>query len=270
MIKLLANNHKTWIKYQDLIKSASKSILVVVWFVFEKDFVIDTVEKLLIKKLAEGLDVTIIYTNNNIQKLEMIMTGEDEGLTKTNAFINRMKSAGATTIDFTDVDKQRGTHRKALIIDNYKCIIGSRNVHKFYYTDPIEKNPLSHIEADIYIKDHKLVPKISKVLKFEINSDNVVDKYTHFVQSIPKPRWYDFFLNRPNTIEDMYVDLINYSNHSIVIVNCTAMYRPNIKHALKSALKRGLKVVIFANDQTQIKYQADPAELFFDELRSLS
>jgi phosphatidylserine/phosphatidylglycerophosphate/cardiolipin synthase-like enzyme len=31
----------------------------------------------------------------------------------------------------------RGNHRKALIVDGRECILGSRNLHRFYF-DPLQ------------------------------------------------------------------------------------------------------------------------------------
>jgi phosphatidylserine/phosphatidylglycerophosphate/cardiolipin synthase-like enzyme len=267
-ITLLADNEKCWIKYKKIISNAKQSILLVIWYVFENDYCIDEIEQLLSHKLKQGVNVTIIYTDNNVQKLEMIIGGEDEGLTKTNEFANRMAKRGAKTINFSEVDHTRGTHRKALVVDNNKCIIGSRNLHKFYYTKPIVSNPLSHIECDIHIKDSRMVPIISKILLADQTADVPINHKTYFIQAVPIPKWTDFFLTQPNIIEDTYIDLINRAKKSIVLVNCTAMYRSRVKQAIIDALSRGVIVVIYANNTNQITYEADPPQLFFESVLS--
>lgn len=263
-ITLLESNTRTWTKYKQLIRSAKKSIFMVLWYVFESDPFVNKIEKLLKKQLKNNVKVTIIYTNNLLQIEEMVLHQEQEGKVKTDKFIASMTKAGAETINFSE-GNNRGTHRKALIIDDERGIIGSRNLNKFYYRNP-ETNPYAHMECDLLIEDEPLIKSIKDLLFIHDNVHHQIDPSTHFVQCVPKEKWRDFMGWNDNIIEDKYVELINASKKSITLVNVSSDFRSDMKSAIINALKRDVKITIYANNQIQIQSQADSSILFFETL----
>jgi phosphatidylserine/phosphatidylglycerophosphate/cardiolipin synthase-like enzyme len=267
-ISVLPDNTKTWNLYKKLIIDANKRILLVLWYVFQDDPYINKIEEILTKKLLQGVDVTIVYTNNYAQKVEMYLGGEEEGITKTTDFARRMGKLGAHMIDFSLEDNTRGTHRKALVVDDNKCILGSRNMHKFYYWNP-ETHAQAHLECDLYIDDPKIASDIARVLsKSIISSETQIDPDTQFIQFIPITKLDPVGDLYPNIIEKKYIELIDTAKDSIILVNNTAMFRDGIKSALVRALKRDITVNIFTNSTKQISLEADPLDLFFQKLMS--
>ena len=267
---VLGDNEEAWKIYKNLIRSSKKTILIVIWYVFFDDPILIELIDLLKEKIDAGIEVTIIYADSFLQEAELIANEDSDGISATLMFTNMMRSVGAKLISFTSIDPTRSTHRKALIIDEEIGILGSRNVNKLYYF-PHDRYPESHIECDILIEDPKIVKKISKILLSNKKESHIdLDDNTSFVQSVPKPKWYDISGNNDNPIEDAYEKLISLSKKSIVIVNPSSDYLWPLKIALHKALKRGVKVKLLVNTYKQTQIQSVSSRTYFNSLKSFN
>jgi phosphatidylserine/phosphatidylglycerophosphate/cardiolipin synthase-like enzyme len=198
VISVISNNDEAWKLYTNTLTNAKKSILITVWYVFENDWCINAISEILIKKAKEGVEVVVVYTHCTEQMTEMVLTCEEEGQCSTDIFVENMENNNVSCINFSDMGGSYGTHRKVLVVDSQFTIVGSRNLHNFYYgnEEELEKAHLNPIEIE-------------------------------------------------------YIRLIDQTKHSILIVNNQTMYTTGINDALVRAVKRGVKITVYANGPKQ-------------------
>ena len=171
----------------------------------------------------------------------------------TKGFIKDLNDANVNTINFTDIYREHGTHRKALIIDQCKCIMGSRNLHKFYYEDI--SIDTTHFECDILIEDPFVCKQLSDILLTNRNNITKLSDTLTFVKNAPVET-VDNFIEQTdvniieNLINDKYIELINSTKQSLLIVVSTK-YTYRVHRAITNACKCNVNVVIYANDNKQ-------------------
>ncbi|AYV75381.1 MAG: hypothetical protein Terrestrivirus1_255 [Terrestrivirus sp.] len=235
MITVLSDNVETWDLYKQLLTNATKSIELTMWYAFVDDY-IKIVEDLLLQALARGVSVKITYPNERIQELQQIVAnGNNPDVLYTGIFIENLKKAGAEVINFTLEVPGRGSHRKILVIDDTKMIIGGRNIKNSYY----ENTDTSYIDCDILV-DCSNGDQPMEIIEF------IPTKRTQKIFDFPK-------YNKNNNI-NKYIELINDAKESIVIANFSSLYTKKIRKALVKALKRKVQITLYINVQKQLGY----------------
>lgn len=236
MIKVLSDNVETWNLYRQLLVNATKSIELVMWYAFVDEY-IKVVEQLLLGALSRGVSVKITYPNERIQELQQIIAnGNNPDVLYTAIFIENLKKAGATVIDFTLEVPGRGSHRKILTVDDTKTIIGGRNIKNSYYED----TDTSYIDCDIFVD------------KSDCDSEPI--KILEFIPTERTRKIFDFPKYNKNNIINKYIELINNAKKSIVIANFSSIYTKKIRKALVKALKRKVQITLYINVQKQLGY----------------
>jgi phosphatidylserine/phosphatidylglycerophosphate/cardiolipin synthase-like enzyme len=259
-ITLLSDSATNWFKYKQLILDAKNSILLAIWYEldFDSSKCIHEIEQILNQKIKQGLNITIIYINNDPHnKSDHI---------KTKTFVRDIGKAGATIIKINELDNTTDSCRKILVVDDNQCIIDNYNSYK-PHNKPIITNASLHIKCDIYVVDSKIASLISQTLLKNVAHD-CNSNHTHYVKSFPIPTWTNFLNNRTHTTDDKHADLINGATESVVLVNCTILHRPAIKQAIIDALFRDVTVVIYANGISQGTSEIDPAKIFPESVLS--
>jgi cardiolipin synthase len=253
--KILFDGEHTFKAMRETIESA-KNHINLEYFIFEDvDFGKDvTLEKLLLQKRSEGVDVNIIY-----DALGSFST--------PTSFFESLKSAGVKLTEYHPADISHITkinnrdHRKILVVDGSIAIVGGVNLSQTYQSKPrfsgsrkySPKKDVVKNDSDKHWRDTDLLikgPAVAELQKLflkhwdqsiEINQEkffpkleNQGNEFVRVIGSSPQDDKFYFY----NTL----IAAIDNSSNKIIMNSAYFVPTEVQKNSLVEAVKRGAKV----------------------------
>lgn len=251
-------NRRSFELRKSLIQSATKSIHIFVWAIYDDETGTAFATQLLdVLERNPGIDIRIVV-DGNIANLKgrKVLKNIDK------------KSQGKIRIMKWKSRKYRanGNHRKLIIIDGEHVIVGGMNIGNEYSHMATDKG---WRDVDIYIKGEKTgevagnqfskiwnrqiveFPKLEKKLGLmsTLETDQVFDGTSVvFVDQHPGSAAEEAYHN----IHTSVVKLLRDAKESIDIENAYFIMDPIIKKEIEKVIKRGVKVRVFTNSDKSV------------------
>lgn len=253
------SNKRSFELRHELIKSAQKSIHLLVWAIYD-DETGKAFHDQLISALMKNphLDIKIILDGNMANMFGRKTLKSIEKISGGRVKILRWKSKRYSA---------SGNHRKLLIIDGEHVIVGGMNIgntysHKagkdfwrdldLYIFSKMAGEAASNQFSEIWNKQLTEFPKLLKKLDALSETSSLFFKGEGtpviFVDQHPGSAVKDAYHN----IHTAIVKLFRDATHSIDIENAYFILDPIIRKELEAAIKRGIKVRIFTNSDTSV------------------
>ncbi len=144
-VRLLINGEEKFPAVLEAIEQAQNHIHIE-YYIFEDDAIGRAIEKLLIMKAKEGVQVRFIYDDFGSRSIRKTI-------------VPRLKAAGVEVFPFHRIifialanRLNYRNHRKIIVIDGYMAFIGGINVSERYVNDPAHRNRLYWRDTHIQIK----------------------------------------------------------------------------------------------------------------------
>ena len=257
-------------KFDDLFKAVAqaKSSVHMEYFNFRDDSIANALFELLAKKVAEGVEVRLLYdafgnaSNNRPIKKKKLKAIRETGI-KIYEF-SPLTFPWLTRIIPRD-------HRKIVLIDGKSCYSGGMNVADYYIKGKPEIGGWHdihyRIEGDAVGDYQKIFLKIWEQVTHEKVSGpqyypgesfpcNALKGLKNDTTSMAGKKTIGV-VNReprisPKVIRNTFVHIINSARHTIQLINPYFTLNGPVKRALKAAVRRGVRVEIMVSETSDI------------------
>jgi cardiolipin synthase A/B len=223
--------------YFDVLKKAKKHIHIL-FYIVKDDAISQEFFDILKTKAGEGVEVRLLIDRIGSHRVKKTAVKALRAAGVHFAFSNRIR------LPFLFYSSQVRNHRKVSIIDGETGYLGGFNIGKEYIDQDPKLSPWRDYHLKITGESVTYLQREFLIDWLEYGSESLLEDPAYFPKQAKGTVPHQFIPTEANLLEDIYMELIQSANESIMIGSPYFIPSKKLFHELLLAQKRGIQLTI--------------------------